>query len=214
MLCEGTQEKKKKKKSPAYPTPINEFVVATQGCRFMFVKVHLSITATVICTICSNRGRKECDTECSSPRILRASGSAMSGGHGENICCLPNPWADIEDEERQYFKANVVPEERLPEPIWLRVLTGLLWTAHTHRFTHSNRQCHSLCPELCEQKDSRFLNSLDKSASSGETAKPSSESTQRHIPVFPQLFIRIHGNPGISHSSNTIFDPFTQRCAL
>lgn len=38
------------------------------------------------------------------------------------------PRADIEDEERQYFKANVVPEETLPQPIWLRVLTRLLWT--------------------------------------------------------------------------------------
>lgn len=47
-----------------------------------------------------------------------------------------SPRADIEDEERQCFKANVVPEERLPEPIWLRVLTSLLWTGlHTQVYT-------------------------------------------------------------------------------
>lgn len=120
-----------------------------------------------------------------------------------------NPQADIEDEERQYFKANVVPEERLPEPIWLRVLTGLLWTAHTHRFTHSNRQCHSLCPARCEEKDSRVLNSLDKSALPGETAN-TFESTEKHIPVFQQLYIQMHGNQGISHFSDTIFDPVAQ----
>lgn len=30
-----------------------------------------------------------------------------------------SPRADIEDEERQYFKANVFPEVRLPQPIQL-----------------------------------------------------------------------------------------------
>lgn len=30
-----------------------------------------------------------------------------------------SPRADIEDEERQYFKANVFPEVRLPQPIRL-----------------------------------------------------------------------------------------------
>lgn len=125
-----------------------------------------------------------------------------------------NPQADIEDEERQYFLANVVPEERLPEPIWLRVLTGLLWTARTHRFTHSNRQCHSLCPVQCEEKDSgRVLNSLDRSSSPGETAN-SFESAERHIPVFQQLYIQTHGNPGISYFSDTIFDPLTQMMCI
>lgn len=45
--------------------------------------------------------------------------------------------ADIEDEERQYFKANVVPEVRLPQPIWLRVLTSLQWTTE-RRDLHTN----------------------------------------------------------------------------
>lgn len=39
-----------------------------------------------------------------------------------------SPRADIEDEERRYFKANVFPEVRLSPPIPLRVLTSLPWT--------------------------------------------------------------------------------------
>lgn len=51
-----------------------------------------------------------------------------------------SPRADIEDEERQYFKANVFPEVSLPQPIRLRVLTSLPWTAKTLRFTHTHTQ--------------------------------------------------------------------------
>lgn len=39
-----------------------------------------------------------------------------------------SPRADIEDGERQYFKENVFPEVRLPQPIQLTILTSLLWT--------------------------------------------------------------------------------------
>lgn len=39
-----------------------------------------------------------------------------------------SPRADIEDGERQYFKENVFPEVRLPQPIQLTILTSLPWT--------------------------------------------------------------------------------------
>ncbi len=60
-----------------------------------------------------------------------------------------SPRADIEDEKRQYFKANAVPVESLPEPIWLSVLTNLLWTAQTWRFM----ALVSFSPHRCDGKD-------------------------------------------------------------
>lgn len=40
-----------------------------------------------------------------------------------------SPWADIEDEERRYFKGSVFPEVSLPQRIRRRLLTSLPWTS-------------------------------------------------------------------------------------
>lgn len=40
-----------------------------------------------------------------------------------------SPWADIEDEERQYFKRSVFPEVGLPLCVRLSLLTSLPWTS-------------------------------------------------------------------------------------
>lgn len=56
-----------------------------------------------------------------------------------------SPRADIEDEERQYFKANVFPEVRLPQPIQLWVLTSLPWTTkRTHKRKGRLTKCYQL----------------------------------------------------------------------
>ena len=52
----------------------------------------------------------------------------MSWGHAGEHMLSWSPRADIEDEERQYFKANVFPEVRLPQSIRRGVLTSLPWT--------------------------------------------------------------------------------------
>lgn len=43
--------------------------------------------------------------------------------------------ADIEDEERMYFKANVFPEVGLPQPIQLCAVKSSLWTSKLKKKT-------------------------------------------------------------------------------
>lgn len=137
----------------------------------------------------------------------------MSGGHEENICCLLTRRLTLKMRKDSTSWQMLSPKkdcQNLYGSEYWQVSCG----QPTHRFTHSNRQCQSLCPAQCEEKDSRrVLNSLDRPASPGETAN-TFESTERHTPVFQQLYIQIHGNLGISHFSDTIFDPFTQMMCI
>lgn len=60
--------------------------------------------------------------------VACALGCHVLGTRGEHMLSR-RPRADIEDEERQYFKANVFPVVKMPQSIRRGVLTGLPWTA-------------------------------------------------------------------------------------
>lgn len=70
-------------------------------------------------------GWRVCATGCC---IARACWFHVLGTCREHMLSW-SPWADIEDEERRYFKGSVFPEVGLPQRIRLGLLTSLPWTS-------------------------------------------------------------------------------------
>lgn len=157
MLCKGTTEKKKRKKKLTQLQLMN-LSLQHRGAALCLSKYILSITTMVICAICSNWKTKERDMKCLGPGTHHASGSAMSGGHEENICCLPTRRLTLkmrkDSTSRQMLSQKKDCQNLYGSDYW-QVSCGQPTHTHTHRFTHSNRQCHSLslflCPEVCEK---------------------------------------------------------------